>query len=150
MRNCSDQEWAKFHPPDIGTQKILDYIKGLVPDRKSNQEAFLCMDLNEDNSVVRPNYYSGLTIAYIPCDKVADYDLTSGSYEQDAECIADKAAQIAYLGDLDKWDYYQTFLYYNYEFFDAEQYGEDSIQKISKISEFYFDPTIPKWFDFDY
>ena len=93
MRNCTDQEWAKFHPPDLGTHKYLDYIKGLHPDRKTRQEAFLCMELNKDNSVVRPNYYSGLTIAYLPCDIVKDYEVTAGSYEQDAECIADKEAQ---------------------------------------------------------
>ena len=47
------------------------------------------MNLNKDNSVIRPNYYSGLTIAYIPCDKVENYDLTGGKYEVDNECIAD-------------------------------------------------------------
>ena len=51
------------------------------------------MDLNKDNSVIRPDYYSGLTIAYIPCDKVGDNELSGGSYQVDAECIADKAAQ---------------------------------------------------------
>ena len=107
------------------------------------------MDFGEDNSVIRPNYYSGLTIAYIPCDKVADYELTGGKYEIDAKCIADKDKQRQYL-DVGKWDYYQTFLYYNFEFFDSEKFDDDAITKVSKISEFYFDPTKPKWFDFDY
>jgi len=39
---------------------------------------------------------------------------------------------------------------YNYEFFDSEKYDDESIQGVSKISEFYFDPIRPKWFDFDY
>ena len=84
------------------------------------------MDFGEDNSVIRPNYYSGLTVAFLPCDKVADYKLTGGKYEIDAECIADKTEQQKYL-DTDRWEYYQTFLYYNFEFFDSEQFGDESI-----------------------
>lgn len=107
------------------------------------------MDLNNDNYVVRPNYYSGLTIAFIACDKAKNLALTGGSYEVDDECITDETKQREYL-DVDKWDYYQTFLYYNYEYFDSDKFGEESIQGFSKISEFYFDPKKPKWFDFDY
>lgn len=84
------------------------------------------MDFGEDNSVIRPNYYSGLTIAYIPCDKVTNQELTGGTYKIDDECIADKSEQLKYL-DTSKWDYYQTYLYYNYEFFDSEQFDDESI-----------------------
>ena len=93
MRTCSDEAWAKFHPPDQGTQNYLDYIKGLNPDQTQDKDAFLCMDMNNDNSYLKPNYYSGMTVAYIPCDKVGEYELTGGSYEVDEECIADKEAQ---------------------------------------------------------
>ena len=43
--------------------------------------------------------------------------------ENNVECITDQAEINAYL-DIDEWGYYQTLLYYNQEFFDAEQYGE--------------------------
>ena len=115
MRKCSDKEWARFHPPNKDSKKYLDYIKSRSPDRAEYKDAFLCMDLNSSNSVIRPNYYSGLTIAYLPCDKVADYEVTEGSYEIDDKCEPDETKRAAYLmEDLDKWDYYQTFLYYNY------------------------------------
>ena len=84
------------------------------------------MDLNETNSVVRPNYYSGVTIAYIPCGNLANYPLTRGSYDVDPECINDPAALEKYLG-IDKYAYYQTFLHYNFEYFDSESFGEESV-----------------------
>ena len=44
----------------------------------------------------------------------------------------------------------QTRLYYNYEYFDSEQFNDQSIQKFSRMSEIWLDPSKPKWFDFDY
>ena len=104
----------------------MDYIKGLRPERTQDKDAFLCMDLNETNSVVRPNYYSGVTIAYIPCGKLGNYALTGGSYDVDPECNSDPAALAEYM-DIDKYAYYQTFLHYNFEYFDSEKYGEESV-----------------------
>ena len=127
----------------------MDYIKGLSPNRADDKEAFLCMSLNSNNSIIKPNYYSGLTIAYLPCDKVNDYFVSEGSYEASKECVNNQTEIRNHL-DIDKWEYYQTFLYYNYEYFDADKYDDESIQGFSKISEFYFDPLKPKWFDFDY
>ena len=49
-----------------------------------------------------------------------------------------------------KYGYIGTFLYYNYEKFDAEKFGEESIKKESKISKLYFDPLDKRWIDFDY
>ena len=57
------------------------------PGRAHEKDAFLCMDLNETNAIVKPNYNSGLTIAYLSCDKVGKYSRTDGSYETDPECI---------------------------------------------------------------
>ena len=104
----------------------MDYITGLRPERTQDKDAFLCMDLNETNSVVRPNYYSGVTIAYIPCANLANYPLTGGSYDVDPECETDPAALEEYM-DIDKYAYYQTFLHYNFEYFDSEKYGEESV-----------------------
>ena len=41
------------------------------------------MNLSKDKSLVKPNYSSGLTLAYIPCDKVEEY----GDYTISDECI---------------------------------------------------------------
>ena len=49
-----------------------------------------------------------------------------------------------------RYGFIGTFLYYNYELFDAEKYGEASIMKESKISKLYFDPIDTSWIDFDY
>ena len=42
------------------------------------------------------------------------------------------------------------YLYHNYETFVANKYDEESIQKVSKVTQLYFDPTEPKWIDFDF
>ena len=97
MRNCSDEAWARFHPPDKDSQKYLESIKGKDPLRTHEKDAFLCMYLNETNALVKPNYNSGLTIAYLPCDKVGGYKRTDGSYETDPECILDAEVRKDYL-----------------------------------------------------
>ena len=51
----------------------------------------------------------------IPCYKVADY----GDYEVGAECIDDQAKLNEYL-DAEEDGYYKTYIYYNYDFFDAD------------------------------
>ena len=60
----------------------------------------------------------------IPCWKVADY----GDYEVGAECIDDQAKLNEYL-DAEEDGYYETYIYYNYDFFDADQFGEEAIQR---------------------
>ena len=126
MRPCSDEAWARFHTPDKNAQIYLDYIKDKGPGLAQAKDAFLCMDLNETNSIIKPDYSSGLTIAYLPCDKVESYTRTDGSYEADPECILDPVVRKDYL-DTDQWEYYQTFLYFNYEYFDSEQFGDESV-----------------------
>ena len=101
--------------------------------------------MSKDKSLLRPNYYSGLTLAFIPCDKVDGY----GDYTVSDECIRNETQQLEYV-NRDWWGYFTTYLYYNYEYFDSELYGDQSIQRFSRVSEFYFDPSKPKWFDFDY
>ena len=46
-----------------------------------------------------PNYYSGLTIAYVPCNRVKSYseDKYGVDYVIDDECIADEAELYNYL-----------------------------------------------------
>lgn len=86
--------------------------------------------MNEGNSVLKTNYFSGMTIAYLPCDKLADYEVTEGipgnAYEVDPECVTDPNIRKDYL-DSSKWGYYQTYLYYNFEYFDSEQFGDDAV-----------------------
>ena len=89
MTTCSDEAWARFHTPDKVAQKYLNSIKDMGPGRAHEKDAFLCMDLNETNAIVKPNYNSGLTIAYLSCDKVGSYARTDGSYETDPGCILD-------------------------------------------------------------
>ena len=66
VHNCTDKEWARFHQPDKETISYLDYIKG--SNYIDEKEAFLCLDLSKDKSLLKPNYYSGLTLGYVPCD----------------------------------------------------------------------------------
>ena len=54
------------------------------------KEAFLCLNLNEKQSNLKPNYNQGLTIAYVPCGRVKKYGEEYGNdYQNDVECIDD-------------------------------------------------------------
>ena len=55
-----------------------------------DKEAFLCLDLSKDKSLLKPNYYSGLTLGYIPCDKVE----SEGDYQVEDQCISNSAEQL--------------------------------------------------------
>ena len=59
-----------------------------------------------------------MTISLIPCEIQPEWGL-----ETDKECIADKDQQKAYL-DPNESNFYITYLYYNDETFDSEQYGK--------------------------
>ena len=76
-----------------------------------------------------------MKLGFIPCDKVDNF-----LYEIDEECIADEKEQLAYLDLNKRYGFIGTFLYYNYEKFEADKFGEASIIKESKISKLYFDP----------
>ena len=102
------------------------------------------MNWNKD-LVLKPNYSTALIISLFPCDKVDYYY----EYDIDQECIADEDLQRQYL-DPNGYDFYQAFLYYNYETFDAEQFEEEAIQRKSYVSELYLNPRKPKWIDFDF
>lgn len=67
----------------------------------------------DQNYVVSPGYISYLSIHFVPCSY----------YEDNDECVTTEEEQIAYL-DPDDWKYYDILLYYNYETFEAEEYGE--------------------------
>ena len=62
---------------------------------------------------LRPSYASYISLGMAPCDISHDGD----------KCITDKQKQKTYLDPLN-YKYYNTFLYYNYETFDADSYGE--------------------------
>ena len=76
----------------------------------------MCLDLDQD-IVLGPKYSSFMRITLLPCDN-SFYGNEVGD-----ECIADKEQQKAYL-DPYRYKRYRTYLYYNYETFDAQQHGE--------------------------
>ena len=78
----------------------------------------MCLDWDQE-IVLKPNYLAYITISLIPCDYAPDYY----GFEDDGECIADKEQQKAYLDNTEAKSYL-THLYYNYETFESEQYGE--------------------------
>ena len=59
-----------------------------------------------------------------------DYDI---DYEIEEECITDENELETYLGS-NKLASYGTYLYYNQEYFDADEYGAQSIKIVSQIS----------------
>ena len=46
----------------------MDYIKSSNPIEGEYKDSFLCLNLSIDKSLLKPNYSSGLTIAFVPCD----------------------------------------------------------------------------------
>ena len=65
---CTQEEWNKFYPPTSDALSWFDKIKyrGL----SDVNEAFMCLNLNKEQSTLKPNYYSGIDIAFIPCKKI--------------------------------------------------------------------------------
>ena len=61
----------------------MDLIVNYNPEAIQEKDSFVCLNLSKDKSILKPNYYSGLTLAFIPCDRVEDY----GDYTIDDECI---------------------------------------------------------------
>ena len=73
----------------------------------------MCLNLNKEQSTLKPNYYSGIYISFVPCGNIEKYGEFYGfDYKIDDECIDDEDELDAYLG-IGDWSYYSTFLYYN-------------------------------------
>ena len=87
---CTQKEWEKFYPP---SSDALSYFKTIMhEDQNDVKDAFLCLNLNKEQSNLRPNYNEGLTIAYVPCSRVVKYGEEYGNdYQMDEDCIDDEA-----------------------------------------------------------
>ena len=42
-------------------------------DQSDMKESFMCLNLNKEQSTIKPNYYSGLNIAFVPCYNVEQH-----------------------------------------------------------------------------
>ena len=61
----------------------MKYIKG--SNYNEEKDAFLCLTLEKDKSIIKPSYSAGLSIAFVPCHLVG----TEGEYTVDDQCKAD-------------------------------------------------------------
>ena len=80
----------------------------------------MCLDWDKER-VLKPSNSGLIVISLIPCD--IEWLQNYYGYEVDNECIADKEQQKAYLDPYYNGAY-TTLLYYNFELFEAEKYGE--------------------------
>ena len=86
--------------------------------QQNYKDLFLCLDWDQE-IVLKPNYSGYLSLRL---EKTCD-TRPNQNFGFDDECISDLDQQIAYI-DPDESGIYRTYLYYNYETFEAGQYGE--------------------------
>ena len=121
---CTEDDWAKFAPPDKSAEVLLQNAK------KSNKITFICLDWERDSDEInigrdKKGSYQRLDFMVTPCNYVHDYM----GYEDTItdECIADETAQRKYLAN------FRISVYASSYIFDPQSYGDDSIKGSSKF-----------------
>ena len=140
FHKCTDEDYDQFYPVKRQSADLLKQI------REDPERGLFCIDWNdEDEPIEIAGYeydanYTRLDIMLVPCNYYhPSFDYTGDTISHN--CNPNLTEQINYLGAS------KFIIYTNEERINAEKFGDEAIEKFSKIVGLQFDENRPNWID---